>query len=182
MLQFLAVCMLIFNVYRQYLESASLTARRLVSILILFGGSGVAFAFHPIYEGDFSHQYREISLAGAHKDAFEQGLTMIALPGCGFCFEKLEEMKYVKKLYPQLPMHVLVINQDELALESYREESEGLIEVDFFPESTLLKNIITDGFPNLIYKPSGTDQKLINWSNSGFGSASWDYVLTEEGL
>lgn len=182
MLQFFAVCMIIFNVYRQYLEGASLSLRRLVSILILFGGSGIAFAFHPIYEGDFSHQYREIRLSGQNADIFQDGLTMIALPGCGFCYEKLEEMKQVKQIYPKLQMHILVINQDELAVEEYRERSEGLLDVALFPKGTLLRNIITDGYPNLIYKSSGANNVLINWTNSGFGSASWDYVLEGEGL
>ncbi|RYM32876.1 hypothetical protein ERX46_12525 [Brumimicrobium glaciale] len=182
MLEFFAVCLIIFNVYRQYLMGTSLTIRRLVSILILFGGSGIAFAVNPIYEGDFSHQYREISLAGENADTFQHGLTMIALPGCPFCFEKLEEMKRVKAIYPTLPMYVLVINDDELAAESYREASEGMIEVALFPESTLLRTIIQDGYPNLMYKPGENGSQLINWSNSGFGSASWDYILEEEGL
>lgn len=182
MIQFFAVCLIIFNVYRQYLAEASLTMRRLVSIFILFGGSGIAFAVNPIYEGDFSHQYREITLAGENEATFQHGLTMIALPGCHHCFNKLEEMKIVKGIYPSLPMFVLVINDDELAVESYREASKGLVEVALFPESTLLKSIIQDGYPNLIYKSSSSSSQLINWSNSGFGSASWDYILEAEGL
>lgn len=182
MLEFFAVCLIIFNVYRQYLANASLTMRRLVSIVILFGGSGIAFAVNPIYEGDFSHQYREITLAGENADTFQHGLTMIALPGCPFCFEKLEEMKMVNEIYPELPMFVLVINDDSLAMESYREASNSNIQVSLFPESTLLKSIIMGGYPNLIYKDSDGSSKLINWNNSGFGSASWDYIMESEGL
>ncbi len=182
MLEFFAVTLIIFNVYRQYLMGTSLTIRRLVSILILFGGSGIAFAVNPIYEGDFSHQYREIALAGENAGTFKHGLTMIALPGCPFCYEKLEEMKRVSTIYPELPMFVLVINDDSLALESYREASDGMMQVDHFPKSTLLKSIIKDGYPNLIYKSKNESSTLINWSNSGFGSASWDYILEKEGL
>lgn len=182
MFEFFAVCLIIYNVYRQYLVGTSLTIRRMVSMLVLFGGSGIAFAINPIYEGDFSHQYREISLAGENANTFQHGLTMIALPGCPFCFEKLEEMKRVKAIYPTLPMYILVINDDELALESYREASKGMIEVDLFPKSTLLRTIIADGYPNLIYKSRGDGSQLINWNNSGFGSASWDYILEAEGL
>jgi len=182
MLEFFAVCLIIFNVYRQYLTGTSLIVRRMVSILILFGGSGIAFAVNPIYEGDFSHQYREISLAGENADTFQHGLTMIALPGCPHCFAKLEEMKRVSKIYPSLPMYVLVINDDELAIEKYRKASEGLIQVDLFPKSTLLRKIIQGGYPNLMYKSNGSSSQLINWSNSGFGSASWDYILEKENL
>ncbi|WP_107039855.1 hypothetical protein [Brumimicrobium mesophilum] len=182
MLEFFAVCLIIFNVYRQFLMGTSLTIRRLVSILILFGGSGIAFAVNPIYEGDFSHQYREVALYGENADTFQRGLTMIALPGCPFCFEKLEEMKRVKAIYPELPMYVLVVNDDELAAENYREASEGMIEVELFPKSTLLRNIVGDGYPNMMYNSGNKGSKLINWNNSGFGSASWDFILEEEGL
>ena len=182
MLEFFAVCLVIYQVYSQYLINTSLAVRRLASILILFGGSGIAFAINPIYEGDFSHKYREISLAGENADTFQHGLTMIALPGCSYCYGKLEEMKFVKKIYPSLPMYVLVIHDDEIALEEYRKHSEGLIEVGLFPESTLLKTIIVDGYPNLIYKSNEGTSKLINWSNNGFGSASWDFILESEGL
>ena len=182
MLEFFTVCLIIFNVYRQYLMGTSLTIRRMVSILILFGGSGIAFSVNPIYEGDFSHQYREISLAGENADTFQHGLTMIALPGCPFCFQKLEEMKRVKSIYPKLSMLVLVINNDEIALEKYREASEGMIDVNLFPKSALLASIIQGGYPNLMYKSAGASSKLVNWNNSGFGSASWDYILEKEGL
>lgn len=182
MLEFFAICLIIFNVYRQYLMGTTLTMRRLVSIFILFGGSGIAFAVNPIYEGDFSHEYRHITLAGENADTFQHGLTMIALPGCPFCYEKLEEMKRVSKIYPALPMYVLVVNNDELAVESYREASEGLIQVDLFPNSTMLRNIIGDGYPSMMYKSSNSSSQLINWNNSGFGSASWDFILEEEGL
>jgi hypothetical protein len=182
MIEFFAVCLIIYQVYSQYLMSTSLSIRRLVSTLILFGGSGIAFAVNPIYEGDFSHQYRQIALAGENEDTFQHGLTMIAMPGCKFCFEKLEEMKRVKAIYPSLPMYVLVINDDELALAEYKERAEGLIQVDLFPRSTLLKSIIQDGYPNLIYKSKDTSSLLINWNNSGFGSASWDFILEEEHL
>ena len=182
MLEFFAVCLIIYQVYSQYLINSTLVLRRVVSILILFGGSGIAFAFNPIYEGDFSHQYREITLAGENADTFQEGLTMIALPGCEYCYEKLREMKFVKNIYPEIPMYVLVVNEDEIAVENYRKASEGMFEVDQFPKSTLLKSIIQEGYPNLIYKSNANSSLIINWSNSGFGSASWDYVLEKEGL
>jgi len=182
MLEFFAVCLIIFQVYSQYLMGTSLTTRRLVSIFILFGGSGIAFAIHPIYEGDFSHEYREIMLAGENSETFQHGLTMIAMPGCSHCYARLEEMKQVSRIYPSLPMYVLVINEDVYALEEYRERSEGLFQVDLFPKSTLLKTIIQEGYPNLIYKANDGTSKLNNWSNNGFGSASWDFILESEGL
>src|SRR5690554_1819690 len=182
MFEFFAVCLIIYQVYSQFLMETSLTMRRLVSIFVLFGGCGIAFAVNPIYEGDFSHEYREIRLAGENENTFKHGLTMIALPGCSHCYERLEEMKRVKDIYPALPMSVLVINDDELAVEEYTERSEGLIEVGLFPKSTLLRSIITDGYPNLIYKDNSDSPQLVNWSNSGFGSASWDFILENEGL
>src|SRR5690554_7261362 len=97
--------------------------RRLVSTLILFGASGIAFAVNPIYEGDFNHEYREILLAGENADKFQHGVTMIALPGCPHCYDMLEEMKQVKAIYPALPMYVLMVNNAELAREEYEERS-----------------------------------------------------------
>src|SRR5690554_193624 len=56
MFQFFAVCLIIYQVYSQYLMNTSLTMRRLVSTLILFGASGIAFAVNPIYEGDLDRK------------------------------------------------------------------------------------------------------------------------------
>lgn len=182
MFQFFAVCLIIYQVYSQYLMNTSLTMRRLVSTLILFGASGIAFAVNPIYEGDFNHEYRKILLAGENADTFQHGVTMIALPGCPHCYDMLEEMKQVKAIYPALPMYVLVVNNDELAREEYEERSKGKIEVGLFPKSTLLRTIIADGYPNLIYKSNHKSSKIINWTNRGFGSASWDYIMEQEGL
>lgn len=183
MLEFLAVCMIIYHTYTTYLKKFSYGLSRVLVLAILVATCGVAFYFHPIYQGDFSHTYRKITLKGNGADIFQQGLTMVALPGCPFCHARFEQMKRISAIYPQLPMHVLVIDDDTTEVNDYKRMSKNLnITVGFYPDSFLMRSIINHGFPNLYYKEDADDLTILNWTNDGFGSAAWDYVLDEEDL
>lgn len=182
MIQFLGVCMLIYHTYVKYLKGLSYLGSRIIVLLILVISCGTAFYFHPIYQGDFSDTYREITLRGEGADTFQQGLTMVALPGCPFCHARFQEMRRISEIYPNLPMHILVSNHDTTEVNAYRKASkEHNITIGFFPDSFMLKSIINHGFPNLYYKAKSSSITIRNWTNDGFGSAAWDYVLDEEG-
>src|SRR5690554_8225158 len=68
MFQFFAFCLIIYQVYSQYLMNSCLTISRLVSTLFLFGASVIAFAVYHIYEGDFNDDLRALFVAGEAAD------------------------------------------------------------------------------------------------------------------
>ena len=73
---------------------------------------------------------------------------MLVLPGCPFCYDRLEEMKVMKNIYPDLPIHVLVINEDTLARDSYQKSAGENIEVGFFPND-LIPILQIQGYPSM---------------------------------
>ena len=183
-IEFFFICSLLFQMYFRTLSQSSMWIRRIVALVILIGGCGIAFAIHPIYDGDFGSTYNEITLKGNHEDVFKEGLTMIVKPGCPYCHQRFGQLEFMSDIYPQLPINILVINQDTTEVEEYRKMAEDYknIQVDFFP-NVLLETLQINAFPTLIYtKDSDSPKKLMKWTNDGFGAGAWDYVLDAEDL
>jgi len=177
-IEFFFIASITFQLYNKLLSEKNMLIRRLVGLTVLLGGCGIAFAAHPIYDGDFNHTYREITLKGNSESTFKPGLTMVVLPGCPFCYERLEEMKMIQNIHPDLPIYVLVIQQDTISRNDYQEVAGEGIEVDFFPNA-LIPTLQIQGYPSMYYMQKNGEQPIINWSNQGFGSAAWDYVLKQ---
>lgn len=177
-IQFFFIASITFQLYNKLLAEKPMLVRRLIGLTALLGGCGIAFAFNPIYDGDFNHTYREVVLKGNNEDTFQPGLTMLVLPGCPFCYDRLEEMKVMKNIYPDLPIYVLVINEDTLARDSYQKSAGENIEVGFFPND-LIPILQIQGYPSIYFTSKDKTQPIINWSNQGFGSAAWDYTLKQ---
>lgn len=178
-IEFFFVASITFQLYSRLLAEKPMLMRRLIGLAALLGGCGIAFAFNPIYDGDFNHEYREITLKGNNESTFKPGLTLVAMPGCPYCYDRLEEMKHIQSIHPNIAMHVLVINEDTLAVEDYQAAAGENIDVGFFPNS-LIPIIQIQGYPSLYYTSQSGEQPIINWSNNGFGSAAWDYVIKRE--
>lgn len=180
-IEFFFVCLIVFNLYMRILSERALWMRRSVSLVVLIAGCGIAFAAHPIYEGDFNNTYQVVTLSGESGDVFQDGLTMVVLPNCPYCHARLEEMKFVSEIYPELPMYVFVVNNDTLALEDYRKNSNEKIQVEFFPSHLLMNRALNTGqYPTLFYKSSSSENELLRWFNDNFGYSAWDYVLDKK--
>lgn len=179
--EFFFIVSVTFQLYTRLLAEKPILIRRLFGLGALLGGCAIAFAFNPIYDGDFNHEYREVILKGNNESVFQKGITMVTMPGCMYCYMRTEELSRMKKIYPELPIRILVINEDTLSVQDYQKEAGEGIEVDFFP-NTLIQTLKITGFPAIYYKSADENKPMINWDNRGFGSAAWDYVLKEERL
>ncbi len=183
-IEFFFVCSLVFQIYFRVLAGRSMWLRRIVALAILLGGSGIAFAIHPIYDGDFNNTYREVTLKGSSEAVFDKGLSLVVLPGCPFCHQRFGEIKFMSDIYPDLPVKVMVAHKDTSELEEYKRLSEDYknIQVEFFPDP-LLKTMQIHNFPTMVYSVGEASPKVLKkWTNDGFGSGAWDYVLDAEGL
>lgn len=180
-LELAAIVAIVVSINRLFLKNVSHNIRRLVSLAVLLIAGGIAFAMHPIYDGDFNNTYRKIYYSGEYENEFRKGLNMVVLPGCPFCHMRLNEMNKLKELYPALPITVLVVHEDTLALQDYKENSGAGIEVNFLSQD-VVRILQIDSYPTIFYKEEVGDKDMKMWDNNGFGSAAWDYVLDEEDL
>jgi len=178
-IEFLIVCFLVYQANKSFLQDKSRGLKKAASIFILVGACGIAFAFHPIYEGDFTNTYRKVILSSEKSKTFDTGLTMIALPGCEFCLARREELNQFKKHHPSIGVNVLIINNDELALEEYQETLSKNINVKLADDLPALKMIIKGSYPAFFFKPSEDSQEFVHWNNNEFGVTALDWVVGE---
>lgn len=169
---------LFIEAYRHLLNRFSHALRRIFGILILAAGGGIAFAIHPIYEGDFQHEYKPVYFSGNSIANLNEGLTMVALPGCSYCYQRVEELNRFIELYPTEEVYIQVVNQDSLALEEYQERAAATIKVSLAQSETTLKSLIGERYPSFIFIKSDSGEGMI-WNNNGFGVAAMDFVLEQ---
>ena len=178
LLQGIVLIVLLVEVYRTFLIQLPLVLRRLLGLIVLIGGGGIAFAMHPIYEGDFKHEYRPVFFSGTSSQQLHDGLTMIALAGCPYCYERVEDLNRFVELYPAEAVYIQVVNEDSLALKEYRERAEDQIVVSFAKNQETLTSITGKRYPSFIYIEPETKKGML-WNNNGFGVAAMDFVLDQ---
>ena len=144
----------------------------LLSSIILF--SGISFAVNPIYEGDFDNTYEELIVGNIH-DEFKEGLTMVALPGCPYCFERIETLNNLKKHQKDLPIYVVILNSDTSIMSQYSEKLSSDIKVLGAQNSKQLNQVVRGSFPAFIFS-SKENRTLYFWSQVGFGSGAMDWL------
>jgi hypothetical protein len=167
---------LLVESYRVLSDRFSHSARRLIGLGLLIVGGGIAFAIHPIYESDFKHQYRPVLFRGNSAKNIHEGLTMIALPGCPYCLERITLLNRIIELHPTASIHIQVMNQDALALEEYGELTDERIHVSLAQNEATLKSLTGEKYPSFIYIKPGSKQGMI-WNNNDFGVAAIDFIL-----
>lgn len=169
---------LLIEAYRHLLDRFSHILRRVFGLLILAIGGGIAFAVHPIYEGDFQHEYKPVYFSGNTVANLNEGLTMVALPGCPYCYERVEDLNRFIELHPTEEVYIQVVNQDSLALEEYQELASDNIVVTLAQSEPSLKSLIGERYPSFILIKHDSGEGMI-WNNNGFGVAAMDFVLEQ---
>lgn len=179
--EFLIICFLVYQANKSFLQDKSRGLKKAVSIFILIAGCGIAFAFHPIYEGDFTNTYRKMIVSGKKAEIFKPGLTMVALPGCQFCLARRDDLNAFKKHHPSVGVNVIVINNDTLAMEEYKETLSEDIHVEVTDNLSAIEMIIKGSYPSFFFKSSTDTQELIHWTNNEFGVTAMDWIVDETG-
>lgn len=177
-LQAVFLIITLIEAYRNALDRFSHTLRRIFGLLILGIGGGVAFAIHPIYQGDFQHEYKPVFFSGSSSNGLNEGLTMIVLPGCPYCYERVNDLNRFVELHPTAEVYIRVINEDSLALSEYQERASDLIPVSIVQNRGTIKSLIQQRYPSFIYLKEGAKEGMI-WNNNQFGVAAMDFVLEQ---
>lgn len=132
-----------------------------------------AFQFYmdPLYDGDISSASEELMIEA--KSDFSDGLLMISIPGCPYCFAATETLLKLKQRRPNLEIKQVVLTRNDQDLSSYKEIAKDNYDVvktedvDFYGQ-------ITNSYPTFVLVKDGV--LLKKWSNSGFGVVAKDEI------
>jgi len=134
---------------------------------------GIYFVFNPIYEGDFSNNYREITLKEGLVSSKADQLLVITIPGCPFCMASIETMKQLKKRVPSLKVKYIVCSTDSLSIDLYNKEIKGSFPISTTKSPKDWAKICQGKFPSYVLI---TKKGTRIWSNDNFGSLAKDEV------
>jgi hypothetical protein len=148
--------------------------KKLIFIGSFAGLCGIGFAFHPIYQGDLTNNAEEIALY-ANDNLLPEGMSMIALPGCQFCYGQLPTLKKLRARNPTMHMTVLFVLPDSLAMEDYQEQLGGSIDVISSATPQLLSDLVGGKYPTFVYFKPG-EQQFTKWSMDGLGAVGLDFL------
>lgn len=169
----LGIFLLRFVLKRKIFKSISL--RIVLAILLFLLPFGVYFAINPIYEGDFSQDGKPIMVMNAKTTKMENGLLVLAIPGCPYCFESLAELRKMKARNPKLKIQFAVVGTDDPAvLVPYRKEAQGSFPVELLKGSKALTDETGGRFPSYVMIENG--KGVYSWTNNQFGVRAKDRV------
>lgn len=147
---------------------------RFIFMMVLIAACGIAFWLNPIYEGDFSNNSKIVTVKSSDGDVFQQGLTMVALPGCKFCFGRIPLLNQLKIRNPQLNITVLIVKESPETYDLYSSELVGTINIETSNQGNLIAQITQGRFPAFFYMNS--EGQLVFWGEADFGTVALDWV------
>lgn len=134
----------------------------------------IGFALNPIYEGDFSLNGEKISKNLSPLDFQKDGITVIAIPGCKYCFESIEKLKKIKKRNPSISIRFIVCCTEKQLLSEYKKEVNGAFPVLNANNPMALANTAKRFFPSFVRVKN--KQPVYVWSNDQFGVRAIDLI------
>lgn len=151
---------------------------KLLRRIVLVGGvillSGVAFALNPIFEGDFSNSYEKVEFSNSDEKVLDEGLTMLALPGCPYCIGRIPLLNRLKTREKKLPIQVVIIKEDSLTKAYYTEELNDDISVRFTSHVDELAKAAKGRFPSFFYTDKNGEVRV--WTRTGLGTRAFDWL------
>lgn len=144
---------------------------KLYLLPILVGPIAVYFYLVPIFEGDFSNQYRTEEFKV--KQINSQGFQVIAIPGCPYCLASLDVLNRMSNRTNGTEIVFKVLSSDSASLEPYTAAAGENIKVVLEPDFQELATLAQGTFPSFVL-PKG--KELYIWSNDAFGVGARDLV------
>lgn len=144
----------------------------LVQLLLFITPFGIGFGLHPIYEGDFSKEGQETIVNSSPSDFQHNGLTVVTIPDCPFCFEAIEKLKKIKKRNPSIIIDYVVCVKNKDYVKNYIQEIDGAFSVRTSAHPDSLAKVANFRFPAFIYVKNLKPTYL--WSNDQFGVRAID--------
>ena len=162
-----------FMLYFGFRSKLKKRAFKLTFILMTILPVTVYFLFNPIYEGDFSNNYREAKL---EKDLRKNELSVIAIPNCPYCAESIDRLNRMVERTNVKRINFIVLTEDKQALKQYEQMASKKIKVSALSDFPKYAQLTNGRFPSFVYVSS---PKMRVWSNDGFGVRAIDWVEAE---
>jgi glutaredoxin len=141
--------------------------------LLLLAPFGVYFAVNPIYQGDFSQNGKDLKIRNAKTTSIDNGLLVLTIPGCPYCFESVQSLKYLKSRNPELKIQFAVTGTDDKSyLEGYKKEVNGSFDVVLYEKARTLVSETGGQFPTFVMIKNG--KAIYSWTNDEFGVRAKD--------
>lgn len=133
----------------------------------------VYFVVHPIYEGDFANNGKKLSSDISYDDLSEEGLYMISIPGCPYCYESLDVLLMLQRRVGDGKVKMLICSSDSGSIEWYEEKVKSEFPIQLAVDRDDLANLAGGRFPAFVLR-TGNELKI--WTNSEFGVRALDEV------
>lgn len=132
----------------------------------------IGFILNPIYEGDFSKQGASIKTNFSPKDFKNNGLMVVTIPDCPFCFGAIEKLKILKRRNPQLKIEFVVCSTNKQSIQNYIKEINGEFSIRLANNPENLAKTAGFKFPAFIKVQN--KKPIYKWSNDEFGVRAID--------
>lgn len=142
---------------------------RSISLVLPFA---IGFLLHPIYDGDFSKIGSTIHKNSSKKEFTQNGLAVVTIPDCPYCFGAIQKLKLLKKRNPKLHIEFIVCTSKKEYIENYIKEINGLFQIRLAKNPQELAKTAEFRFP-MFFKVE-QNKATYKWSNDQFGVRATD--------
>lgn len=152
---------------------------RVIWIFAFLSTPPILFALHPIYAGDFTNNSAKVIVKTlpTNQEDLKDGLTMISLANCTYCYSAMQELKVIKKRVPNVSISIAVLTTNSAVIDYYNKETDNLFNI-FMIDSAHLETWSelspNQQFPCFLYLKNKEIRK--KWSNQEFGYAAKDFI------
>ena len=140
-----------------------------ISLILPFS---LGFALNPIYEGDFSKSGGQVIENNSPSDFTQDGLTVVTIPDCPFCFGAIQTLKVLKQRNPNLTINFIVCTSKKEYIKNYLTEIDGKFNVRLSNNPDSLAKTAGFKFPAFIKVQN--KKPIYKWSNDEFGVRAID--------
>ena len=134
-----------------------------------------SLVFNPIYQGDFTDNYRTEKITSRLYELEDERLTILVLPGCPYCEEAIEQMNSLSaRIGSEQEMDIIVCTAYKNDLKFYEEKSKGEMNVKISKNTAALSALANGEFPAFVFKKKGKRSRV--WSSFQFGAFAKDWV------
>ncbi len=165
--------MFIGGIFLSYFLSKQTRIIKKVSYVIWIVPLAIYFAFHPIYEGDFSNKYRKIVVHNKLLNSNSNQLVVITIPGCPFCKQSIQTIKKIKKRCPKLKVTYIICSSDSSSIDWYKSDIKNSFSISLVKNTLYWSKIAQGKFPSFLLV---TKNQSIIWSNENFGTLAKDAI------
>ena len=148
---------------------------RVSSLLLIVLPALTYLVFNPIYQGDFTDNYRTEKITSRLYELEDERLTILVLPGCPYCEEAIEQMNSLRaRIGSEQEMDIIVCTAYKNDLKFYEEKSKGEMNVKISKNTAVLSALANGEFPSFVFRNKGKRSRV--WSNFQFGAFAKDWV------